>query len=91
MLVKVRGMQSHRSYRIVPNQFIIETPTFEVFQSYNSIIAIRNKQTGKVALDKETWNYSNTTSKYRRDFLGEGIDETRRKVEAGEYSMENLN
>jgi hypothetical protein len=44
-----------------------------------------------VELDKNYWNYSVTTSKYRRIFLGEGTKETEEKIKAGEYFLANLN
>ena len=75
----------------VPNQFVITTPEGRYFQSYRSIIAFKPYH-GKTQLDESTWNYSNTTSKYRRSFLnGEGIHETRAKIESGEYKLTNLN
>ena len=61
----------------------------EALQSYNSLIAVRTH--AGVILDKATWNYSNTTAKHRRNFLGEGIVETRAKIESGEYDLANLN
>lgn len=51
----------------IPNQFIIHTEDGEFFQSYNSIIAFRGG--GRVLLDKDTWDYSVTTGKYRNQFL----------------------
>jgi len=75
----------------VPNQFVITTPDGRYFQSYRSIIAFKPYH-GKIQLDEDTWDYSNTTSKYRRLFLnGEGINETRAKIESGEYKLTNLN
>src|SRR3990172_1893335 len=62
----------------VPNQFVLETPDGEAFQSYQSIIAL--KKGGQVYLDERTWNYSKTTGKYRNRFLGEGKADTERKI-----------
>tara|TARA_A100001011_G_C13933695_1_gene684250 strand:+ start:80 stop:349 length:270 start_codon:yes stop_codon:yes gene_type:complete len=75
----------------VANQFIIEDNKQEVFQSYNSIIAKRNKKTDKITLDSYYWDYSVTTGKYRNQFLGEGINETRKKIKEGIYKLANLN
>ncbi len=75
----------------VKNQFLIDTPTHRYFQSYNSIILVEDKQTGKIALDKNYWDYSNTTGKYRNRYLNEGIAETRKKIEKGVYELINLN
>ena len=89
MTAKVRQMTSNRSGRPVANQFIIYTIEGEYFQSYDSIIAFNNN--GKITLDKNTWDYSRTTSKYRNEFLGEGIADTRVKIESGEYKLADLN
>ena len=82
-------MRSDSSYNAVACQFIIEVGNKTVFQSYDSIIAV--KENGKVTLDKNFWDYSKTTGKYRNQFLGEDINETRRKIKAGIYKLANLN
>ena len=76
--------------QLANNQFIIKTEEFRVFQSYNSIIAIKYFN-GQVVLDENTWDYSRTTGKYRGQFLNEGIQETRKKIERGEYVLAKLN
>ena len=87
--VKVRNMYG-RTGREVPNQFIINTKQGKYFQSYKSIIAfIDNKD--KVTLDEFYWDYSRTSGKYRNEFLGEYIEETRDKIKSGEYKLANLN
>tara|TARA_R110002012_G_C11442959_1_gene590836 strand:+ start:516 stop:791 length:276 start_codon:yes stop_codon:yes gene_type:complete len=75
----------------VANQFKIRTPRAVLFQSYRSIIAKKDTRTGKVTLDKYYWDYSTTTGKYRNQFLGEGIAETREKIKSGKYKLKNLN
>ena len=85
----VRTMQSSRG-NDVPNQLIIHTNDGTFFQSYDSIIAIQTKD-GRTLLDERYWDYSATTGKYRNDFLGENIAETRLKIESGEYKLVNLN
>ena len=45
----------------------------------------------RVFLDEYYWDYSRTTGKYRNQFLGEYIDETRSKIKSGEYKLKNLN
>jgi len=89
MKIKVKQMTSSRSDNPVANQFIIYTAEGDYFQSYDSIIVANNN--GKITLDNKTWDYSLTTSKYRNEFLGEGIAETRAKIESGEYTLANLN
>ena len=92
------GVKKMRVYNItnnngnkVANQFIIDGKNKETFQSYDSIIAVRNKTTNKITLDSYFWDYSVTTGKYRNQFLGEGINETRKKIKNGIYKLKNLN
>ena len=92
MKTHVSNMQSHNGNK-VPNQFIIETPDGLVFQSYNTVIAVK-RITGngvQVVLDRDKWDYSRTTGKYRNQFLGEKTADTQRKVKSGEYILEDLN
>jgi len=66
--------------RPVANQFIIYQDDGTVFfQSYRSL------------LDADTWDYSRTTGKYRNQFLGENIADTRAKIKSGEYILTDLN
>lgn len=99
--MKVENMQSQHG-RKSPNQFIIweegrgANGNFikrEVFQSYDSVIAERIVWSDRtdITLDKNYWDYSTTTGKYRNQFLGETIDETRRKIKDGTYILANLN
>ena len=88
--MKVRNMTSSRGNKVA-NQFIItDNHNNEIFQSYNTVIAMRN-DSGIVYLDKYSWDYSVTTGKYRNEFLGEGIAETRKKINSGEYILTDLN
>lgn len=86
---KVKVSQFEGRNGAVKNQFLIETETATVFQSYNSVIA--KKENGKIFLDEKYWDYSTTTGKYRNQFLGEGKKETQRKIDSGEYVLTNLN
>ena len=91
--MKVYNMESSQGNK-VPNQFIIEHKGKEYFQSYDSLIAVKDyTKEGKVriTLDDYYWNYSRTTSKYRNDFLGECTDITRGKIHNGTYKLTNLN
>jgi hypothetical protein len=99
--MKIYNMKSS-SGREVANQFIISEEGHgangnfikkEVFQSYKSVIAERviwNDRTD-ITLDKNYWDYSTTTGKYRNQFLGEGIEETRKKIASGVYKLDDLN
>jgi len=74
----------------VKNQFLINTDEGVYFQSYNTIIAfIDNK--GKITLDKNKWDYSVTTSKYRNKFTGLTTQETKKMIESGEIQLVGLN
>jgi len=86
--MKVKNMTSTRGNKIA-NQFIITDKGDEYFQSYRSIIAKRSN--GKIYLDEYYWDYSRTTGKYRNEFLGEYIAETRKKIKSGEYILTDLN
>lgn len=74
------------------------------FQSYNSVIAKKVKKMTsdfnrspimqyeeKIYLDVNTWDYSNTTGKYRNIFLNETKKETEKKIKKGEYILTDLN
>jgi ABC-type Fe3+ transport system substrate-binding protein len=90
MTAKVRQMISNSSGNPVANQFIIYASDGNYFQSYNSVIAFKGND-GKITLDHYYWDYSRTTGKYRNQFLGEGIADTRAKIESGEYELADLN
>jgi hypothetical protein len=88
--IKVHQMTSPRTGNPIANQFEIYTDKGVYFQSYRSIIAFKPHK-GKTQLDKNYWDYSRTTSKYRNEFLNEGIQETREKIKSKEYKLLNLN
>jgi hypothetical protein len=100
--MKVQNMTNSNGNK-VPNQFIIKEDEnrmsgncIEYFQSYNSIIAKRDKFRAGVAkcqvwLDESKWDYSKTTGKYRNQFLGETKKETEAKIKSGEYILTDLN
>ena len=86
----------------VANQFVITDEGHgalgnfikrEVFQSYDSVIVVKTVWEGetRVELDETYWNYSKTTGKYRNQFLGEGVADTRKKIDSGEYKLVDLN
>ena len=83
----VANMKSSRG-NPAPNQFEIQTDKGRVFQSYSTVIAAIIKS--KTYLDPK-YDYSVTTGKYRNQFLGEGIEATRKKIKSGEYIVVNLN
>jgi hypothetical protein len=96
--MKVENMTSSRGNKIA-NQFIItnvlETGVVTIFQSYSTIIAriwtdpVSAKN--HTQLDRDKWDYSVTTGRYRNQFLGETKKETQKKIDSGEYSLVDLN
>lgn len=71
----------------------------ETFQSYNTVIAVRttwdppatDNHKVRIELDRNCWDCSKTTNKYRNQFLDETTAETLRKIKSGEYILTNLN
>ena len=93
-MIKVKQLRSATSGRDIPNQFIITTEDRKIFQSYDSIIAVKinmGNEKDYITLDKIYWDYSRTTGKYRNQFLGEDIKTTRKKIKSGEYRLADLN
>ena len=101
--MKVINMTSNKGNKIA-NQFIIyDDNNNKYFQSYKSIIAkienndviesigINYQRNKKVYLDKNYWDYSVTTGKYRNIFLNETKKETEKKIKDGVYTLTNLN
>lgn len=66
----VANLVSPRTGREVANQFLITDGEREVFQSYRTVIAVRDYATGTTTLDTSALDYSVTTSKYLYQFLG---------------------
>ena len=93
----VRVRQVHGKNGPVKNHFIINTPEATCFQSYDTIIVKTiagnsdNNYKRQVFLDRDKWDYSKTTGKYRNLFLGETKKETEKKIKSGEYQLVDLN
>ena len=89
-IAKVENFKSFRSGNPIANQFRITLQNgTEIFQSYNSIVAI--KVNGLTFLDRTCWDYSNTTSRYRKEFLNEDTKTTKQKIKDDVYVMMDLN
>lgn len=82
--MKVENMTTRRG-NVIPNQFVIKTDRGTIYQSYDSTIVFIPKE-GKTQLGKN-WAYSNTTGKYRNQFLGETKKETEQKLKDGIYEL----
>jgi len=88
--MKLTNMLSNKGNRIA-NQFVITDDAGNMYlQSYNSVIA-KQGTNGQTWLDRNTWNYSKTTAKYRNMFLGETLKETKAKIKSGVYILADLN
>lgn len=75
---------------IANNQFRIITDEAVIFKSYTTNIAAKLND-GSILLDAEKWNYSQTTSKYRNQFLNLTTKETEKMIASGEIKLVNLN
>ena len=88
--MKISNMCSNNGNQ-VPNQFIIDNGNKTIFQSYKTIVAV--KENGKVTLDSNALEYSNTTLKYLKQFLNtsDSKKQLQAKIENGFYQVEDLN
>ena len=76
----------------IPNQFIVKLPeNVTMFQSYNTVIA--QNRNGEIVLDSKALEYSATTTKYLKQFLGttESKKQLQDKIQSGFYQVEDLN
>ena len=87
--MKVFNMASPKGNKVA-NQFIICTSEGNYFQSYKSVIAFINND-GQVFLDRNRWDYSTTTGKYRNMFLGENKKLTKKRIKNNNYILADLN
>lgn len=93
MKTQITNLQSPRSGKHVANQFMISTDKYNIFKSYETIIAKQNRNTNKITLDKNSWDYSATTLKYLKVFLGtsKSKKELEEDIKKGIYKLSNLN
>lgn len=92
--IEVTQMNSTRTGNPVANQFEIYTNKYIYFQSYRTIIARKQRGfLGKTTLDKNYWDYSRTTLKYLKSFLGtnKSKKEIEKDIKTGIYKLSNLN
>ena len=96
--IHVENMRSPQSDRPVANQYIItDDEQGKIFQSYQSTIAVCTDD-GQIDLDETYWDYSRTTLKYLKEFLGQTTSkritskkEIQAKIDSGEYKLADLN
>ena len=70
---------------------ILDMDLIHLVRSYSKCIGQKQKQDNEIYLDKYSWDYSNTTSRYRKFFLQEDTKTTRDKINKGIYILEDLN
>ncbi len=88
LTVRVEHMLGRTGRPIVDQVVVFHTPCLCDFFSYGRhVVQIRG---GQVTLDPRWWNYSRTTGKYRAQFLGEDTATTQAKIDAGEYTLAEL-
>ena len=95
--MKVENMKSERTGKAIPNQFLIRDKGYIWFQSYKSTIGVVTPD-NILLLDRDKWDYSRTTAKYRNAFVAtyfnskyasrDGIEEG---VDDGKIIMTGLN
>jgi len=84
-MIIISNMDSPRTGNAVANQFDITTDKGNYFQSYRAVIA--HKCSRGVTLSSQ-WEYSVTTLKYLREFLGVfSVKEIRESIKNGEYKV----
>ena len=88
--MKVSSFKNDKGKPIV-NQFIIGFQDWEVFQSYNSIIAVTKNDSNYILLDEKFHNYSVTTSRYLYLFLNMNRKEIDFKYKQGYIKYCDLN
>lgn len=76
---KVEALTSPRSGEAVKNQVVIRMNNGDIFQSYDSTIAIKHK--GVVYLTKD-FDYSVTTSKYFKQFCRFSAKEVKEAIKS---------
>ena len=87
----IKNMTSSNGNKVA-NHFIVTLPeNVTVFQSYNTVIA--QNRNGKIVLDSKALDYSATTTKYLKQFLGtnESKKQLQDKIQSGFYQVEDLN
>ena len=90
MKLQVKNLKNSNG-NLVPNQFEIYSNGKYYFQSYETIIGLKDKKNNEIYLDKNAWDYSNTTSRYRKLYLNEDTKTTKEKIKKGIYILEDLN
>lgn len=72
------------------NQFVINTEQGSYFQSYETLIAFKSHCGGGVVVT-DSWNFSNTTLKHLKIFLGtdKSKKELQKQIDQGSIILDN--
>jgi hypothetical protein len=85
------GNKLFQSYRSVIARVSHKVVTVPIYDDNGECIDTRTEIKQVVQLDRDKWDYSTTTGKYRDQFLGETKKETQAKIDSGEYILTDLN
>lgn len=74
----------------VKNQFVITTDKGQYFQSYDTLIAFKPFN-GDTPVLTDSWDYSSTTLKYFKQFLGTSASkkDLEKQIKAGTLILDN--
>lgn len=82
--VSVENAPSRNGYNTAPNQFIITFENGRVLQSYKSLVAAKVNGEKYVTYDHD---YSATTNRFVKDFLGMNKEQRVKALECEELTM----
>lgn len=89
MNIHVIPLKSTRSGRPVANHYVMASGNTFLFQSYESLIAVYDKESCTLTLGKD-WDYSVTTMKYLNQFLREYCYLVYRKLPDGKSGADSI-
>ena len=89
MNIHVIPLKSPRSGRAVANHYVMASGNTVLFQSYDSLIAEYNQESGILKLGRH-WDYSVTTMKYLNQFLREYCYLVYRKLPEGKSGADSI-
>ena len=81
-IIAISNLCSPNSWRAVPNQYELKCVNGYAFQSYESLVAV--KMGGRLYLG-EDHDYSKTTNKYMKAWMGRTAQERREGIESGKF------
>jgi len=79
-------MKSNKG-RTVPNQYVMRLNNCNVFQSYETVIAIHDYKENVVYLNEDYYDYSRTTARYRNKFFDLTTKEIKEKIKEKQFLL----